>query len=188
MRRMVIAAAAVLALTTSTPRAEALTRYNWVPDVTTTLIGDMWTFVCPTGGSFNIYVDTANGSPTNSNLDLAFTVLDGNGVYVTSADDAFACFYPSACGYQCPSTSGYLPCGPGKTHSLLIYDTGAGGGSCVGGGAYFLSIDVKDANSISLPERAVKLGGGPKRKLPAWANPNGGNTYGPAFDDEGLMY
>ena len=34
--------------------------------------------------------------------------------------------------------------------------------------------------------KVIKLGGGAKRKLPGWANPNAGNSQGPALDNEGM--
>jgi hypothetical protein len=148
-------------------------------------IGDLWTFKC--GGGFvrididsNADQDLTGGSPTLTNLDLGFVVFDGSGAVINGGDDEVACSVTPECGFGCPSTTGFIACGP-DPHSIRVYNVAS---SCSGGGQYNMEVEVLDAGSNPVDGKKVKLGGGSKRKLPGWADPTKQNGTGPALDDE----
>ena len=69
-------------------------------------------------------------------------------------------------------------CGSGNPHTVAV--RGSLAGEC-GDGGYRLSVGTKDANGFAIPERRIRLGGGPKRKLPPWIGPEA--ATGPLLDD-----
>lgn len=76
-----------------------------------------------------------------------------------------------------------MPCGAGSTHTLVVRDTA--NPSCLGGGGYRVGVSVQDARGVELTSPSqVKLGGGPKRKLPAWMDPDKALGSGPLLNDE----
>jgi hypothetical protein len=167
--------------------ADVVARQNWIPSGSYAFaaqeqLGDMWTFSCPAGGSVTASVDTLDDNDNaTSNLDPAFWIYDGDGTIVQNqADDEITCAVAPECGFDCPSVTD-LPCGAKNPHSISIVSAAF---TCVGGGAYRLSIEVKDANGVSLLAKKVKLGGGDKKKLPGFLDPNKEFKNGPALDDE----
>ena len=61
---------------------------------------------------------------------------------------------------------------------------GTGPTATVGGG-YELVVQVKDANGKVVPEKKLKLGGGPNRKVPKWAV-DAPKNLAPVLDDENV--
>jgi len=173
-----------------------ITRYGWVPNVGYLFggelpRGDMWTFRCPSGGTFEVLIDTAEDSDLfDSYLDPIVYVYDGAGNLIVSSDDDFACLYTPTCGFMCPAVYD-APCGAGLVHSIVVRDYGyavaPGEKPCINGGGYFLRLAVWDHNGNAVPEHRVSLGGGRSRNMPRWV---GGHErvapVGPLLDDEGV--
>jgi hypothetical protein len=164
-------------------RAEVVQRHNWVPAGTYGPVGrsgDLWTFVCPKGGTVGVTVDNATDADTPgalTGIDPVIYIYDGAGNSLAVVDDSIDCTNPK-CGstnafHRCPQV--LVACGTGTTHSLVVRDFG----TCAG--AYSLSLEVRDAKGMSLPEKKVKLGGGAKAKAPKWL-PRA-LRVGPAIDD-----
>lgn len=162
-----------------------IVRYNWVPDSSPfgPRMGDLWTFVCPKGGRVSVEVDTIDDGSGTSSIDPHVQIFDGHGGWLGSGHDEKPCWAPPVCGGGCPSVS--VPCGDGPLHSIIVKDFGASG-PCTGGDEYQLIATVRDPGGNFMDERAIKFGGGPKRKIPAWINLDWPNMPGPALDDEGL--
>jgi hypothetical protein len=154
------------------------------------LIGDLWTFRCPAGGSVSASVDTigdyavpdGDGGGFVSGLDPSLGILDSQGNLIARADDEQACNMPTRCDAGCPSVE--VPCARGGVkHSILVRDAGILP-ECTGGGGYLLIIEVFNRDGESLSARAVKLGGGPRRNLPPWLLDTGlVGRQGPVVDD-----
>src|SRR5262245_40852303 len=89
-------------------QAAPVTRTQWVPSGP----GDLWTFLCPAGGSYAASVDTFS-----TGLDPRLDVRRADGALVGGGDDDVACS-GSACGFQCPTVSG--PCAAGGIFSLIV--------------------------------------------------------------------
>lgn len=175
--------------------AEEIQRSNWLPNVGSLQedeqpLGDMWTFRCPRGGSATVFVDTKDDTDTGeSEVDPILYVVDGNGTVLASADDNATCTYPPVCGFQCPEVTS-VRCGEedkNNRHGIIVRDFGTattGDTFCEEGGGYNLVVEVLDADGNQVRERAVRLGGGPDRKVPRWALALGKAPVGPALDDE----
>ncbi len=166
--KLLMIVAALLLSTAGTATAEVATRSNWIP--TSSGLGDLWTFSCPAGGTFNLTIDTVSDS---ASVDLLFTVLDSAGAFVTADDDSVACV-PASC-FGCPQVLA-SPCVAGGTYSIQVRGTAC---SNAAGGGYELSLEVFDSAAVALSAKKTKLGGGPKSKVPAWHTP----TSAPAVDD-----
>lgn len=179
-------AALVAALTIAgSGYAEQVVRRNWVPGGNYPDRGDLWTFKCPSGGSVTASVQTVvDLSSTNvAAIDPLFVIFDATGTAVGSADDTVVCAVPSACGFSCPS--GTSPCGQG-VHSIVVRTSGSGGDDrCAHGGGYVLTIETFNANGDPQPASKLKLGGGPKYKVPKalLAVDADVGSGGPAIDD-----
>lgn len=177
-RRAALAAiaAAILATTPVAAFAETAVRRDWVPE--TVGMGDMWTFKCPAGGTFDLLVQNRQDDYGVSYLDPAFTVKDATGANVSFVDDAVPCNFTPPCG-ACPQALD-VSCGSGGTFSIQVYEYGHCGTSA--GGGYDLSLEVSDSTGTPLPASKIKLGGGPKSKVPAWHSA----ASKPAVDDANL--
>ncbi len=170
-------------------------RSNWVPNVgernfgvDEQPLGDMWTFICPAGGTFKLSVDTKDDTDVGrADIDPLVVVLDGKGNPVAFGDDDFDCTYEPVCGYSCPSVTAH--CGRGIMHSIVVRDFGVAsqtGVYCQEGGGYELDLKVKDSRGHHVPKTDIKLGGGPLRIVPQWALRDGKAPVGPALDDENV--
>ncbi len=164
---------------------DEVTRANWVPTHDfSSILGDMWTFKCPTSGTVDISVQRMDDTREFfSNLDPILHLVDGIGTDLFTGDDDDVCAVPGP--FECPSTLGPILCGAKNPHSLIIHTMGTGG---AGGGGYILSIEAFDRKGVSVAERRLKLGGEKQRKLPVWADPAKGNSQGPALNDEGVPF
>jgi hypothetical protein len=168
-------------------------RSQWAPNVGTLAsderpLGDLWTFVCKPGQRVSIFVDTKDdGDASASHLDPAVQLVDGAGALLGAGDDQSPCTYAPVCGFRCPRIVG-APCGPGKTHSIIVRDSGTAtttADTCSKGGGYELEVVVLDAGGVVVPEKKLGLGGAPAGKLPAWLASDK-KTHGPALDDESV--
>ena len=126
-------------------------------------IGDMWSFKCPSGGSFNLFVDTSSGL-----MDPLFQVFDKDGNSLVYADDSTPC--SNACANSCPQALA-IPCASGNLAYIVVRNFGTGSPTCPGG-AYQMTLEVFDKNFNSLDAKKVRLGGGARQKVPAFADPN----------------
>lgn len=169
MSRCIGAFALLLALNPVPASAEIVTRFNWIPG--TSGMGDVWTFSCPAGGTFDVIVQNRNDGymSTGGALDLMFSVVDAGGMGVGGGDDEIPCLSSPSCA-ACPQALN-LSCGSGGTFGIKVSHFGRCGGAGTGAG-YGLAVEVRDANSNSLPAKKVKLGGGPKIKVPSWQSPS----------------
>src|SRR5262245_16238360 len=156
-------------------QAAPVTRREWVPGNGSQ--GDLWTFSCPGGGHFTATVDNLGAA-----LEPYFSVSDGTGGFVAFADDDVPCTFPPTCGFACPQVVN-VPCGSGSTHSIRIAAATSGGG-CETGAGYVLTLEVFNSGGASIDPKQVKLGGGAKRKVPSWYDPDRLLQTGPALDDE----
>jgi hypothetical protein len=144
------------------------------------LMGDLWSFKCPAGGYFGIFVDTMNDNANStSNLDPMLEVVDSKGNFIDFGDDDFPCAYAPTCGYGCPAV-GYTPCGSG-THTVAV---GSVPGYCKGGGGYKVELWVIDKKGNLWTDSKTGLGGGAKIKAPKWASGLGKSE--PVIDDSVL--
>jgi hypothetical protein len=178
-------AATVLALTMVQPAAAA-TRNNWVPnngELTApgeAPLGDVWLFACPKGGQVTVSVDTAddNGKGPSgdgaANLEPELTVYNKSGTPIASGVTPADCTYDPVCGVQCSSQTVTCSKKSSATYTIVVKDK-AGDSTCVGGGGYVLRVE-------GASERKLKLGGGPKVKIPDWAAAEGVRR-GPVVDD-----
>ncbi|HYD50686.1 MAG TPA: lysyl oxidase family protein [Terriglobales bacterium] len=169
-----------------------VTRRNWVPDrgpdSLDRPLGDMWTFVCPPGGSADVSVDTvADRSDGRSQIDPIVFVANSDGTGVTIADDEVDCSIESACGFRCPRLDN-VPCGEGGVFSIVVRDHGSFNSACNGGGGYLLNVRVSNSQGEPLSDRDIKLGGGARRRIPRWADPTRALSPAPALDNEGVPF
>ena len=159
-----------------------LDRVDWSPGGG--IVGDLWKFRCPAGGSVfasvDIFGDIAVDNEFESALDPTFEIYDGQGNLLVQAHDNEDCNALSRCGARCPAAE--VACGRGVNHSIVVRDEGRVP-ECTGGGSYQLSIEVLNRNGGSLSAAAVKLGGGVKRTLPPWIVRIGLVGEGPLIDD-----
>ena len=94
------------------------------------------------------------------------------------------------CQMSCPQILD-APCAKGPAHSIIVRDAGVvefifiPGLSCNKGGGYELSVLVRDAEGKVVPEKKLKFGGGPNRKVPKWAVTSPKNLA-PVLDDENV--
>jgi hypothetical protein len=177
--------------------AEPISRSNWIPNVGQLNVegeqplGDLWTFRCPRGGTVSVSVDTKDDTDTaQADVDPVLLLVDGDGNLLAFADDEVGCTYPPVCGYSCPSVTA-LACGSDGKHSVIVRDFGAAdatGTACQEGGGYALTVEVVSHDGRQLPERAIDLGGGPRRQVPKWALDLGKAPVGPALDDEDVPH
>ena len=151
----------------------------------------MYTFHCPSKGTVSILVDTTDDTGANqSNLDLVLEVTDGKGNLLLqpfgnpnlTGDDEAACTFIPGCGFACPQVID-LACGKGNPHTLAIFSFPTAPG-CIGGGGYILTISALNKKGKVVKDKAIKLGGGPPRKTPKWAD--GVVKNQPALNDEGV--
>lgn len=179
--------AGCLAAGVSSPSgAEPLERQNYIPaggylfDLDEQL-GDAWSFECPRGGRVIAVVDTGNdNNDLTSNLDPQLTIFDGEGNELVTGDDEVECsFQPSCSPAGCPAVN--IPCGDKGPHLAVIVSRNT---ECIPGGQYRLLLEVLDRNGFSVEGKKVRLGGGAKRKLPKWLDPDGTYAAGPLLDDE----
>ena len=135
--------------------------------------GDMWSFKCPNGGTFDLTVDTAGNL-----MDPEFGVFDGDGNQIANSDDAVAC--SNSCAASCPQVLG-VACGRG-THYIVVQNFGSGSTTCPGGG-YSMTLEGFDKNGDSVDAKKLKLGGGAKQKVPKFLDPDKLQKEGPLVDD-----
>ena len=168
--------------------AQPLTIANWIPPLTgpTGSLGDGWTFKCPKGGTFSASADSIDDDGQgNATADLRLRVFDGEGTQVADGDDDMACSFTPVCpSVSCPAVTD-VPCGDKGPHLLLVFEASNAGG-CHGGG-YELTVEVKDKKGKVLAPKKINLGGGAKRKLPKWHDPEKARKEGPAINDEEIM-
>lgn len=175
------------ALAAAAAHAGPVSRFQTLPNRTDVILGDAWTFQCPPGGQADILVDTVDDGDGLARVDPSFWVYDGRGnslLLDEPADDDIDCIVPQACGFGCPSVT--IDCGVGNPHLIIVRDGLAlpedAPDECTGGG-YELRVEVF-SRGVSLDPRRVKLGGGPKRKVPRVLDPAGILREGPVLDDE----
>ena len=187
MTRPTLAVALATALAAGASRAEPAVRYQTLPNRTDVILGDAWTFQCPPGAQADVRVDTLDDGDGLARVDPTFWVYDGRGnslLLDTPADDEVDCLIPQACGFACPFKT--IDCGAGNPHLVVVRDGLAlpesAPDECTGGG-YELSVEVF-VRGFSVDPRRVKLGGGPKRKVPFVLDPAGLLREGPLLDDE----
>jgi hypothetical protein len=167
--------------------AEPAVRFQTLPNRTDVILGDAWTFQCPPGGQADILVDTLDDGDGVARVDPTFWVYDGRGNSIlldVPADDELECTVPTACGFDCPFAT--IDCGSGNPHLVIVRDGVAlpedAPDECTGGG-YELVVEVFRGGA-SVDPRRVKLGGGPKRKVPFVLDPFGLLREAPLLDDE----
>ncbi len=178
-----LAVASGMLLFAGSAGAVVVQRQNWVPVGAGSAVGkngDLWTFVCPSRGTVSVTVNNVNDSPADGGgIDPVMAIYDGEGNLLVVVDDTINCSVPKCGGgnaiLRCPQVTN-LSCGSGKLHSLAVRDFA----TCLG--SYTITLEVRDSKGVSLPESKVRLGGGPKRKLPKWIS-TGGLQEGPAIDD-----
>lgn len=173
--------------------AQEALRTNYIPsgDYSEGVVGDLWTFTCPSGGWVSVALDTRNDNGDGtSNLNPSFEIVDKKGNLIADSDDDMACTYDPACGYSCPQVVD-VACGSGNPHTLAVYSVPSNPGNtanppmlCVGGGGYDLMMSAIKRNGVPVKEKALKLGGSARRTVPKWAGGTG--KQGPALDDEGV--
>lgn len=175
------------ALGAAAAQADPAVRYQTLPNRTDVILGDAWTFQCPRGGQADILVDTLDDGDGLSRLDPSFWVYDARGnslLLDVPADDELDCTIPTACGFDCPFAT--IDCGAGNPHLIIVRDGIAlpedAPDECTGGG-YELLVEVF-RGGFSVDPRRVKLGGGPKRKVPFVLDPAGILKEAPLLDDE----
>lgn len=183
-------AAAVLALSAALAAAAAadpVVRFQTLPNRTDVILGDAWAFQCPPGAQADILVDTVDDGDGLARVDPTFWVYDGRGnslLLDLPADDEVECTVPTACGFDCAFRT--IDCGSGNPHVIIVRDGVAlpedAPDECTGGG-YELRVEVF-RGAVSVPARKVKLGGGPKRRLPFVLDPAGVLGTAPLLDDE----
>jgi hypothetical protein len=183
---------AALILLAAAAFSQEVLRTNYVPsgDYSQGIVGDLWKFTCPPGGSVSVAVDTKNDNGNGtSNLNLRFEIADRRGNLLAVADEDMDCQYTSVCGYDCPQVVD-LACGLGNPHTIVIYSHPSNaanshtGQLCTGGGGYDLSVSAVNRKGVNVKERVLALGGSAKRFTPPWAG--GVGLQGPALDDEGV--
>jgi hypothetical protein len=195
MRRSLVALALGLALgpvplAVAPPAgADPAVRYQTLPNRTDVILGDAWTFQCPPGGQADILVDTLDDGDGLARVDPSFWVYDGRGNSLTPdpglpADDELECTIAQACGFDCPFAT--VDCGSGNPHVVIVRDGIAlekdAPDECTGGG-YEIVVEVF-RRGVSVAPRQVRLGGGPKRKVPFVLDPGGVMREAPLLDDE----
>lgn len=154
-------------------KAETLFVENWVFADSHLASGDLWSFTCPKGGRFTLFIDEFT-----TQVDPAFEVMDKTGARVAMGDDEVACSSDEAgildaCGEEdagCPRVVN-AACGAGGTHYIAVWAWHHP--EACNGGSYRMYLEVIDAKEKSLPARSVKLGGGPKTKLPKFIDEDG---------------
>lgn len=174
--RFLVAATALALAVCTTASAESVLRTNWIP--ASTGMGDLWTFQCPAGGTVAIQVQNrpdaymGGGSP----LDFYFQMIDPDGNVVGAGDDEVACLVQPSC-FGCPRQAA-LPCTAAGTYSIWVssYNNCSSGNSAAG---YQLAVEVRDANANALAAAKVRLGGGPRSKVPKWHS----SSSEPAIND-----
>jgi hypothetical protein len=187
MRRPLLALALLPCLLASASRGDPVSRFQTLPNRTDVVLGDAWTFHCPPGAQADVLVDTVDDGDGLARVDPSFWVYDGRGnslLLGLPADDEIECTVPTACGFDCAFAT--IDCGSGNPHVIIVRDGIAleedAPDECTGGG-YELLVEVFQ-RGFSLSPRRVKLGGGPKRKLPFVLDPVGVLREGPLLDDE----
>ena len=95
---------------------DEVTRANWVPTHDfSSILGDMWTFKCPTSGTVDISVQRMDDTGKFfSNIDPIMHVVDGIDTFLCAGDDDIAC--AGAGPLECPPTLGPIPCGAKNPH------------------------------------------------------------------------
>jgi hypothetical protein len=168
-------------------QADPAVRYQTLPNRTDVILGDAWTFQCPPGGQADILVDTLDDGDGVARVDPSFWVYDARGnslLLDVPADDELECTVPTACGFDCAFAT--IDCGLGNPHLIIVRDGVAlpkdAPDECTGGG-YELLVEVF-RRGFSVDPRQLKLGGGPKRKVPFVLDPVGLLKEAPLLDDE----
>ena len=158
---------------------------------TVRVLGDMWSFRCPAGGSVSFMVDTHDDTGAgNSSLAPVVEIVDAKGNVVDFEVDnsGSQCSIPPTCqtDWECPVAID-VACGTG-VHTLSIFSWPET--TCTADGGYDLLMQVKNKNGKLLTPNQMKLGGGPARQLPSWTlqafAPGGPGKKGPLLDDEGI--
>jgi hypothetical protein len=195
MPRPIFALVLTAALAGAAAHADPVSRFQTLPNRTDVILGDAWTFQCPAGAQADILVDTVvDGTDELGNgfsrLDPSFWVYDGRGnslLLGVPADDELDCIVPTACGFDCPFAT--IDCGLGNPHLIVVRDGLAlaqdAPDECTGGG-YELRVEVFQ-RGFSVSPRKVRLGGGPRRRVPFVLDPGGLLREGPLLDDEQVL-
>jgi hypothetical protein len=158
-------------------------RRDWIPSGEyVPILGDLWTFRCPPGSTFQVSADTmADNGIDSSNLDLYLEITDATGTLVASADETNACEHTPVCGFLCPATE-TISCGKGGLHTIAVVSMPSP--VCKGGGGYKLELTVTRRNGKVVTDVQTGLGGGPRRRVPKWAD--GVGPMGPLLNDEAI--
>lgn len=191
MHGMKLQCAAIASLLFCTMNANAVTVSNTLPpDGFSAIHGDLWTFYCPKDGTYSLAVDTdsvdypadvTNGFVSRSALDPAAVIWDSAGNQLLALDNEVACSIISNSGNTCPTTTD-SPCGTGARHYAAVYSK-----STNTAGAYTLTVTIKDSLGNPLPNSKVKLGGGPKPRVPKFLD-LGKTRAAPLVNDAQLVY
>jgi hypothetical protein len=123
----------------------------------------------------------ADNGVGSSNLDLYLEVVDATGAVVASADETNACEHTPVCGFLCPAID-TITCGKGGIHTIAVVSMPSA--ECKGGGGYKLELTVTTRNGRVETDAQTALGGGPRRRVPRWAD--GVGTMGPLLNDEAI--
>ncbi len=184
MRRhaLTITCAALCTLVVVPIAAEEVVRYESRPGQPVFPVRiDVWTRVCPAGGSATVAVDTvALASGAASPIDPVFEVYSPTGGFVGFGDDETACTAATTCAFDCPAMT--MDCTEGGEQTLLVL-TGTSLGCGEEEGPYELSVQVFDGlGGSGTPQTAdvVRLGGEPMIPVMGW----GSYPAGPALDDQ----
>ncbi len=177
-----LAAAFLLVLLALPVSAEEVVRYETLTaQPANPLLIDVWTFVCPAGGSATIAVDTAMlASGAASPLDPVFEVYSPTGDFVGFGDDEITCSVASVCAFDCAQVT--MDCAEGGEQTLLVM-TAISNGCGETEGPYELSVQVFDGmggSGTPLTADAVRLGGEAISRGFGW----GFYPSGPALDDQ----
>lgn len=182
--RVALAGVTALLAFSAIPSADAATRNNWVPnngEISTegeAPVGDIWLFTCPKDAEITVSLDTADdngkgpGVADAADLEPELTVYNKSGRVASKTITPVDCTYDPVCGVQCPTTTFTCP-SKSATYTIIVKDK-EGASTCVGGGGYVLRVD-------GASEKKLKLGGGPKLKLPTIDDEK--LRGGPAIDD-----
>lgn len=80
-------------------------------------LGDLWRFVCPPGGHFDLTIDGISGQ-----IDPEFWVIDKKGAFVAGGDNNIPCTVSACNGGSCPQVIA-VPCAAGGgVHYIQSYN------------------------------------------------------------------
>ena len=146
----------------------AITRVDWTPGGG--LVGDLWKFRCPAGGSVSATVDTIPKIAIDdqnfvSGLDPRLQIFDGQGNLLAAGDDDVGCTVDTQCGAGCPEVTSALRPGGQPQHPGARQRGPAGVHRRRGLSPGHRGLE----RERSIPRSGGgEAGGGPARRLPPW--------------------